>query len=222
MTKPSYSAFFIPTKNEAKALLKHFRVILKKTFETTHIYEGEFKNISEKALVVITGIGFLKAEKAARHVLNHYQICEVGVFGVCGGVEKELEPGDTVIAKETGFENEEDIFLKSDPGLIKKLENVFSKKSISFHSGKILTVKNIIKNPEDKKMYDSLAVEMEAYPILREAYDKKIPSIHVRWVLDTSRDEVPSQFVLDEKVKLVLKKMGEFFDFYFDENKKEK
>jgi len=194
MGEPAYSAIFIPTRNEAKGMFKHLRILSETHQERSHLYEVEKKS-GERALVVLSGMGPALSRKAAQVALKKYPLRELWLFGLCGATQVGYEPGDAILAREIASEQEGAPLLFSDSDLLAKAQRLFEKLSQTPQIGKILSVSRVIGHPSDKlalgQKHDCLALEMEAYPLAAMAREKRIPFIQLRWVLDPAESEIP-------------------------------
>ena len=252
MTESAYKAIFIPTRNEARGIFKHLKILSKTRVESTQIYIAESKQSKNKILLVLTGIGMSLAEKAIHTVLSLYTLQEIWLLGVCGATQIGFEAGDAFIADEILCEEISKPIFKTNVSLREKASHVFARLSQRVHSGKILTVGRIVEEASQKisfgKVYDCLALEMDAYPLAKKAEELKIPFLEIRWVLDPADYEVPptqgfvdsqgeakpfatfKTFALNpklgfqmipfvQKVQIALKNMNEFLHSYFEDGR---
>lgn len=245
MPEAAYRAFFIPTRHEARGLLKHLKISSKTTQGRTQIYQAK------NTLVVLTGIGQALAHQAATLVLNQYPLQELWILGVCGASQIGFEAGDAFLAEEIIHEKG-GAFLKSHALLLAKAQTHFDQIPQRCFRGKILSVDRVIESSENKiflgQKHESLGLEMEAYAIAHLAQQKRIPFIEIRWVLDPAEYNIPptqgfvnpsgeaealaalktfaknpaltfQMFPFVQKVQKAIKNMNQFLHSYFEDGR---
>ncbi len=192
--EPSPIAIFIPTRNEARGIFKHFQIYSKISDGSTQIYHAQTKPRKNNTLLILSGMGPQLAKQAVEKLLEIHAPKEIWLLGVCGATQIGYETGDAFIAQEIISEKTA-LSFKTAPHLQDRASRAFEKTTQRFHSGKILTMDRMVENSSEKislgKIHDCLALEMEAYPIAQAAQQKNIPFIEIRWVLDPAEYNVP-------------------------------
>jgi adenosylhomocysteine nucleosidase len=193
-------ACFIPTKTEARSLLRRLELSSHLVLYPSQFYLGWMnkKNpeVRRPLLLVQTGIGPKAAAQAARYAFAHFNISEAWVFGFAGATQKGTINGEGIIATEIGsYDLPREEWIKTDPLLRKKAVSIFHSAELKVKEGPILTSEQIITSSEKKlrlgEEFNCFAVEMEAYPIAQIAKAHQVPFIEVRWVLDPAEVELP-------------------------------
>jgi adenosylhomocysteine nucleosidase len=168
------------------------------------VYEGSLGN--KQGILVLTGMGKDRAEKAAEYALDKYPVTVVVSTGVSGALNNRSQAGDFVLCNFIKTETGEDVTLKSDSSLLFLAEHTLHKSSQHRLVGTGITVTKVCSTPEEKnKLADSAAadvVDMESYWICRAAAKRKIPFVAIRPVFDTANDDISvmSRIMTDGKV----------------------
>ena len=183
-------AIFASMQFELSGLSRKIDSKIRTDYSTFSVTEGTVKN--QKIILVKTGMGKEKAENATKFILNHYSPDIVFMVGIAGGVKKELKLGDIVVCQNIYSEGQKPLF--SDSKFYSLVIQLLREKKIDFHGGNILTVSQVISQPEMKreiaKSFPVSVVEMESYWIASVL--DKTPFLAIRVISDTVDEEIPN------------------------------
>jgi len=156
------------------------------------IYEGKYD--SRDVVLVQTGVGKKRAERAAQLVLERYPVTALVSFGFGGALSDETEVGDIVLCPALYEETGSGAPCRSDAGLISSAEQASSGKA-KFVSGNGLTATRVVSDSKAKrvlgKAFSAKVVDMESYWIGSMASARKVPFLAVRAISDTIDDRLP-------------------------------
>jgi adenosylhomocysteine nucleosidase len=143
-------------------------------------------------LIEITGAKQGRAEEAARRLIAKGATALLS-FGIAGGLDPALQPGDVVIADRIKFSGKEDIETDRD---WREAVLAAVKAVASARTAPILLADHAVQSVEEKaRLYietGAVAVDMESYGVAREAATANIPVLAVRVIADTARRALPS------------------------------
>ncbi len=132
-------------------------------------------------LLVRTGMGRDKAERAARQALSTSPVDAVVSFGFCGALKRELEVGELVLVSAQCAETHE---LSGDARLLALAAWVFPQAPRL----KGVTAARLVTTPEAKRglglASGAAFVDMEGYWLAKLAAEKGLPFLAVRSVFD--------------------------------------
>jgi adenosylhomocysteine nucleosidase len=150
------------------------------------IYEGAIG--SSRVRTAICGVGARQLAAAARLFEG---ADAVAVAGLAGALRSEYAIGDVLVARRVqragGAAN--GVALPAAPSLVSIASRCGSRIVDSF-----LTTERIVSCAADKRRLSGDAVEMESYPVLREAARCGVPGIAVRAVGDAVDEDLPFDF----------------------------
>jgi adenosylhomocysteine nucleosidase len=164
-----------------------------------HVYKGKYKN--KDVLLVQTGLGRERAERATKLVLSRYPVTAVISIGFAGALTEESKIGDVILCSTLHCANgliqkglkPESYYCDTD--LISRISQSLEGKAVRFRQGSSVTVSQLVSNPEAKqklgKAFRANIVDMESYWVARIASDRQIPFAAVRAVSDTVQDSLP-------------------------------
>lgn len=162
---------------------------------------------------VITGIGRDKVE-ASLAAMEEWEDKPDGILslGYAAALEEGLEPGDLVIAGALSATGEESCF-QADPELLAQVRRVTE--GVQPHRcrvGSSVTIHGVATTRVEKRLIAAMSsasiANMEDYWVARWAYDRGIPYVSVRSVLDTLSQEVPEFISKLAGLKLPIQMMG--------------
>ncbi len=140
-----------------------------------------------KPLVHVTGAKRGRAEEGARALIAKGATALLS-FGIAGGLNPDLRPGDVVVADRLAFVGKPDIETDAAwRAAVMSRGNAIC--------APILSVDHAVQSVEDKAhLYietGAAAVDMESYGVAREAAAANIPVLAVRVVADTANRALP-------------------------------
>jgi len=155
-------------------------------------------------MVVRCGAGLEKAAAATQALIEKFQISCMIMSGTAGGVDRELNIGDTIISEEMLYHEGKTALMQSDTSftkdkLFKADENLLIniKKSIendpltqAVYFGRITSGSKFVTGKKFKTVaekYNPLCVDMETAAVAHVCAINNIPFIAVRSVTDTPK-----------------------------------
>jgi len=157
------------------------------------IYQGEHEN--RKVLLVETGVGKKRAERATEFVLERYPITALISFGFGGALTDEPKAGDIVLCSTLYEEMGSGGPCYCDADLISLAAQALNGTGVRPMQGSGVTVSRPISEPKAKralgKTSSARVVDMEGYWIGKIASAKQIPFLAVRVISDTAGDSLP-------------------------------
>ncbi len=162
---------------------------------------------------VITGVGRQKVE-ASLAAMDEWENKPTGIIslGYAAALEEGLEPGDLVIADLLQATGEES-FFQADPDLLAQVRRVTE--GVQPHRcrvGSSVTIHGVATSRAEKRLVAAMTsasiANMEDYWVARWAFERGIPYVSVRSVLDTLSQEVPEFISKLAGLKLPLQMMG--------------
>jgi adenosylhomocysteine nucleosidase len=186
-------------KQEIADLLRQMVVEEIITWQHCLIYRGKYGD--SDVLLVQTGIGKERAERATRYVLARYPITSLLSFGFAGALTEKGRVGDVVICSKlyradglTGQDLEFGETYFSTASLISSVLPGFEGAPIRFYHASSVTVPQLVVSPEVKRQlgeaFAADIVDMESYWIARIAAERGIPFIAVRAISDRMQDSL--------------------------------
>ncbi len=177
------------------------QIEIEETFvqQSCSAYKGKYKG--KEVLLVQTGIGKRRAEKATELILERYQITGLLSFGFAGALSEELKGGDLIICSVlyNGSEQGEGSTNStspcySDPDLVSLARRILEKGKVRFRQGSSVSVRRPVSEPAAKKAlgeaFGAQAVDMESYWIAKITLAKHIPFLTVRAISDEVEDSL--------------------------------
>lgn len=203
---------------ELEPLLKDMDLISKKTIANVTFNEG--KIFGKDVVAVVCGIGKVNAAICTQLLISLYNVEKIINIGVAGGVNKEIYPGDIVIADNL-VEHDFDCSAFGDPiGQIPRMDTfdfkcdsalvALAQKScqkidnINSYKGRIVSGDQFIADIEKVKYLDkefsALACEMEGASIAHVCYSNNVPFVVIRSISDNANNGAHVDF---EKFKSI-------------------
>lgn len=158
-----------------------------------------------KAVLVVSGVGRVRAEAATRAVLDERSPSAVLSLGFAGGLVAGQRAGDLVVAQ--GLILAEDTLnggpklrigeaLGVDRMLSDKALGVLGTLGLRHRAGACVTTSRLVSRPEAKVRLgsdtDALAVEMESFWIALACHEQSVPFLAVRAIVDTAEHPLPA------------------------------
>jgi adenosylhomocysteine nucleosidase len=201
-------AITVAVPHEAAGILKMMSPRAEVRAPGIRAWEGRLGE--EEVVLLQTGIGLQRARRAAQFLTERYPLTHLLSTGYCGGLREELLSGHAVVAESLVAAGEPGLVL-SDAGLMKAVEAALKKRDIPFSRGILLTSPQpILRTAEKEKaarQTGATAVDMESYPLILSAAQKKIASVTVRFIVDALQDELTdTEAFLDDQARV--KPMG--------------
>ena len=136
------------------------------------------------ARVVRTGAGPTRSRSAARQLMGS-EDSVLAVAGVCGGVDRALEPGDVVVASELRGSTGVRPLFGAD-ALVRALDAL----GVAAHLGPIQSEDHVVRGPERDRLHADgvIAVDMESLWLAEAAGQR--PFAVLRVVVDTPDREL--------------------------------
>lgn len=182
------------------------------------IITGEINN--KPVFLTLTGIGKVASTLGAAILCNHFNVSNLIVTGVAGGVGDNIHVGDFVVAKSLiqhdidaspvpPFEKFEipslrKKYFETDVELSKKaiagLDNYLKDKKHNVHSGIIASGDQFIASQEVVKSLSELipglsAIEMEGAAVAQVGYEMNVPVVVARCISDKGDEHAPGGFM---------------------------
>jgi adenosylhomocysteine nucleosidase len=136
--------------------------------------------------VAICGIGAPRMAGAASRIFADADA--VAVAGLAGALRSEYAIGDVLAARSVRRAGD-DVALPAAPSLVAIASQCGSRVVESFS-----TAERIVSRAAEKRRLTGDAVEMESYPIFREAARCGIPAVAIRAVGDAADEDLPFDF----------------------------
>lgn len=186
-------------------------------------YIGKFEN--KEIVVVVCGIGKVNAAICTSKLIDKFKVDCVINTGVAGGINKKVEIGDIVIAKELLYHDFDVTAFGYDKGIIPRMEtsifksnelllNIAKESSVKFcgdkqtYVGRIASGDQFASDINMKKYIDNefkaYAVEMESTAIAQTCYLNRVPFVIIRCISDKADGTAQENY--DDFVNEVSKK----------------
>ena len=157
-------------------------------------------------MVVQSGMGARNAFSAARWLVEK-GVTILGCFGVSGGLDSGLKPGDALFADAVLDKQHNTVSLawKKDGGHLDKTFKCMAAEGLPVQWGPIISVQEPVLDAGDKRaLFDqtkALAVDMETAAVARAASRSGLPFFAVRMICDSANVSVPEALFqcVDEK-----------------------
>jgi adenosylhomocysteine nucleosidase len=186
-------AFFGAMRQEVADLRRHMALDETLAQQGCLVYKGKHGN--REVLVVETGIGNKRAERATELVLDSYPVTTVVSLGFGGALDEETKAGDIIICSTLFDDRESGAPCCSDANLISLAEQALDGVAMRLLLGSSVTVVRPVSEPETKralgKAFSAKVVDMESYCIGRIASARQVPFLAVRAISDTVADRLP-------------------------------
>jgi adenosylhomocysteine nucleosidase len=178
----------VAIRSEVSGWLSHFRVENRWNEEGFTGWEGVFG--AQKILLIQTGIGKDRAEKAAYLACERYSLSALISIGFGGGLTGRLKAGDLILCRGllSSDPSEEGMQVESEPSFI-EAGLLIGTGRFPVLTGTCISVEKVVTEPAEKKSlnqhYGADVVDMESYWIGKASRDRGIPFLAVRAISDT-------------------------------------
>ena len=184
-----------------------------KKFKLSHVEFIQGTLFGKKVVLVKSGIGKVNAAMTTTLLLEKFDVESVINTGSAGGIKAEAEIGDVVISESvayhdvdvTGFGYEMGqvpgmpAVLRSDEGLLSKVERALETTGARYFKGQVVTGDAFIQRPEQMEQIkvdfpEAVALEMEAAAIAHVCHVREVPFVVVRALSDIAGKESEISF----------------------------
>ena len=150
-------------------------------------------------LVALTGIGAVRARRAARYALQSSPDFCIS-SGLAGAVKEIYNRGDVLVAAQVAETRGKNV-VRCDPALVERAAGCGARLVERF-----LTVPGVVTSSAEKRAFTAQgdAVEMESAGVLAAAIAASVPAVAIRVISDDSAQDLPVDFnrVLNAKGKV--------------------
>jgi len=163
-----------------------------------HLFRRSRLNNRTHLIVVRSGLGMEKAFLASKWLIAE-GVVALGVSGVSGGLDPDLEPGDLVLADSIIQENGNMCkqVWKDDSKFVEIVYAALIAKGIPAYRGPIITVQKAVLSARNKQALftktNALAVDMESAGVAFAANEATFPFFALRTVCDVAASTVPRE-----------------------------
>jgi adenosylhomocysteine nucleosidase len=187
-------ALLAAIRSEVSGWLGHLSVENRWVMEGFTGWEGVFG--PQKILLIQTGIGKDRAERAATLACEKYSLSGLISFGFGGSLTDRLKVGDLILCRSllSSDPSETALQVESDPAF---LEAGLSLRMDGFPAlpGICISVEKLITDPVEKRLlgqqYVADVVDMESYWVGKASQDRGIPFLAIRAISDTVDRRLP-------------------------------
>jgi len=184
------------------------------------VYRGQLKG--KPSILVQTGIGRRRAEKATQSILERFPVSALISIGFAGALIADLKIGDVVacstVRRASGFgkdEGEAEPYA-ADASLLALASGGPGDGSARFLAGTCVTTPGVISGARAKqelsREFQAQVVDMESYWIARVASARRLPFIAIRSISDTLQDDLRAvDHILDSEGKVLWKRVAPYF-----------
>lgn len=192
-----------PSEEEIMPFINKISNKKTETFAMLKFHSGQYENRDVVALYC--GVCKVNAAIATQILIDKFEVTHIVVTGVAGGIDSNLNVGDTVISTQIAYHDVdegilteyhpwmENIYFEANSALVKICreiaeENTFKQK---IYFGKVVTGEAFISDRGRNEIidkYDPLCVDMETASVAHVCYVNKIPFVAVRSITDTENE----------------------------------
>jgi len=206
-------AIFCALEEEIRDIKKRVRMHRTSPFQGCRIWQGRYGR--RESLLVLTGVGKEKAEKAAAWVLSRYPVEVVISTGFAGALNGRTEAGDIIVY--TRLQSVEGQ-VNGDADLVLQASNCPTGSRAQLIGGVGVSIGDVCATAESKhrlgREFGADSVDMESYWIGRMAAGKGIPFLGVRVIFDAVRDDLTCMGQVTSGGKVVLSKVMKYVVFH--------
>ena len=163
-----------------------------------HLFRRSRLNNRTHLIVVRSGLGMENASLASQWLIAE-GVVALGVSGVSGGLDPNLEPGDLVLADSIIQENGDTCrqIWKGDSKFLEISYAALIAKGIPAYWGPIITVQKAVLSARDKQALftktSALAADMESAAVATVANNAGLPFFALRTVCDAATRSIPKE-----------------------------
>ena len=184
------------------------------------VYRGQLAG--KPCILVQTGIGRRRAEKATQFLLERFPVTALISIGFAGALTPDLKIGDVVVCstvcRASGFgrdEEQADAYA-ADAKLLAAASSGPRDGSKRFLAGTCVTTPGVVSGARAKqelsREFHAQVVDMESYWIAGVASSRRVPFIAIRSVSDTLHDDLRAvDHILDSEGKVLWKRVAPYF-----------
>jgi adenosylhomocysteine nucleosidase len=184
------------------------------------VYRGQLRG--KACLLVQTGIGRRRAEKATGFVLERFPVTAVVSLGFAGALTPDLRIGDVVVCatvrRASGFgkdEGKEEAYA-ADASLLGLASSVAGDGSTRSLAGTCVTTPGVVSGAQAKqelsREFPAQIVDMESYWVAMMASSRRVPFIAIRSTSDTLQDDLRAvDHILDSEGRVLWKRVVPYF-----------
>jgi adenosylhomocysteine nucleosidase len=184
------------------------------------IYRGQLKG--KPCILVLTGIGRRRADKATQFVLERFPVTALISIGFAGALTPDLKIGEVVVCstvrRASGFEKVEGQAeaYAADPNLLAPASSGPGDGSTRFLAGTCVTTPRVVSGAQAKqelgREFQAQIVDMESYWIAMMASSRRVPFIAIRSVSDTLQDDLRAvDHILDSEGRVLWERVAPYF-----------
>jgi adenosylhomocysteine nucleosidase len=184
------------------------------------MYRGRLRG--KPCILVQTGIGRRRADKATQSVLERFPVTALISIGFAGALIADLKIGDVVVCstvrRASGFGKDEGEAEPhaADAGLIALASSGTGDGSTRFLAATCVTTPGVVSGARAKqelgREFQAQVVDMESYWIAGVASTHRIPFIAIRSISDTLHDDLRAiDHILDSKGRVLWKRVPPYF-----------
>jgi adenosylhomocysteine nucleosidase len=185
-------------KQEIASLARSLSEKKYSNLERFSVCKGKYND--KNVLLVITGMGRERAERATKMVLKSNQLTLLVSLGFAGALNPELAAGDIILCSGVhygdGNDNNMTYYIhSSDKEMYTLLCRTLESESVNFRTGEVVSVLQPIQTAEERAelrdQFNAEIVDMESYWIASIAAQRQVPFLALRAVSDTVDDIFP-------------------------------
>ncbi len=188
-------ALILALPHETSGLISRMSVRSHTQYQGIQLFEGSLG--PNPCILLQSGIGPQRAEKATQFLLQQYPVTHLLVTGYCGGLVEGMKNAEAILADPVMVpEKGHAPTFVSDPDLLRQAQQHLEKLKINYFQGPLVTVsKQVLKSQDKKNLAQksrAIAVDMESYAVMAAAHSfpKKIAMLTVRFIVDALGDEL--------------------------------
>jgi len=184
------------------------------------VYRGQLKG--KPCILVQTGIGRRRADKATQFVLERFPVTSLISIGFAGALTPDLKIGDVLacstVRRASGFgkdEGEAEAYA-ADLNLLALASSGPAGAATRILAGTCVTTPGVVSGARAKqelsREFQAQVVDMESYWIARVVSARRVPFIAIRSVSDTLQDDLRAiDHILDSEGRVLWKRVVPYF-----------
>jgi len=198
--------------SELTVLRKKTNSALKREKKGVRFFLG--KADGQQVILVQSGVGYRKAERATSLLLESYSPDLIISAGYTGALQPHLGAAELVIAQNIYEKNLKDkdgnepgqtirLSVRVEDNIVSLARQLAEEIGLRYHDGHLMTSAKVVSDPASKKLLEQehslVAVDMETAAVGRVAEKRGIPFLSIRSVLDPLdlRIDLPWEHFID-------------------------
>ncbi len=168
--------------------------------------------------VLVSGVGYKRAEQAAERLCIEFNPDYVMCLGVCGGVGQKVNIGTLVVANKVHYHGETESLECPE---LEGIQRCLAESSIDWKVGGFQTFDTPVLSKAEV-LEDVLGVDMEAFAVVKKAREYHVPSVIIKSVSDILPEKAPLMFpelrllyCISRNFKAAKKGLDDFGQAYF-------